>query len=114
MVGRHHQLNRHEFEQALGDDEEQGGLACYSPWGRKELDTTERLNNNNYYYYYFPGDTMVKNLPANAGDVGDVIRSLGQVICPRGGNGKPLQFSCLENLLDRVACLAPVHKVTKS
>ena len=46
MVGRHHQLNGHEFEQALGDDEEQGGLACYSPWGRKELDTTERLNNN--------------------------------------------------------------------
>ena len=46
MVGRHHQLNGHEFEQALGDDEEQGGLACYSPWGRKELDITERLNNN--------------------------------------------------------------------
>ena len=57
---------------------------------------------------------MVKNLPANARDVGDVIRSLGQVICPRGGNGKALQFSCLENLLDRVACLAPVHTVTKS
>ena len=39
MVGWHHQLNGHEFEQALGDGEGQGGLAC--PWGRKESDTTE-------------------------------------------------------------------------
>ena len=31
----------HEFEQALGDGEQQGSLACYSPWGHKELDTTE-------------------------------------------------------------------------
>ena len=36
MVGWHHQLNGHEFEQALGDAEEQGGLVCCSPWGRKE------------------------------------------------------------------------------
>ena len=47
MVGRHHQLNGREFEQAPGDDEGQGSLACFSPWGRKESDTTERLNNNN-------------------------------------------------------------------
>ena len=33
-VGWHHQLNRHEFEQALGDGDGQGGLACCSPWGR--------------------------------------------------------------------------------
>ena len=44
MVGWHHQLNRHEFEQAPEDSEGQGNLACYSPWGPKELDTTERLN----------------------------------------------------------------------
>ena len=44
MVGWHHQLNEHEFEQALGDDEGQGSLVCCSPWGCKELDTTERLN----------------------------------------------------------------------
>ena len=44
-VGWHHQLNGHEFEQALGDGEGQGGLVCCSPWGRKELDTTEQLNN---------------------------------------------------------------------
>ena len=47
MVGWHHRLNGHEFEQALGDDEGQGSLACYSPWGRKESDKTERLSNNN-------------------------------------------------------------------
>ena len=40
MIGWHHQLNGHEFEQALRD-EGQGSLACCSPWGHKELDTTE-------------------------------------------------------------------------
>ena len=39
--------NGHEFEQTSGDTEGQGSLACCSPWGRKELDTTEQLNNNN-------------------------------------------------------------------
>ena len=47
MVGWHHQFDGHEFEQAQGDGEGQGGLACCSPWGHKELDTTEQLNNNN-------------------------------------------------------------------
>ena len=41
MVGCHQGLNGHEFEQSLGDSEEQGSLACYSPWDCKELDTTE-------------------------------------------------------------------------
>ena len=41
MAGWHHQLNGHEFEQTLGDSEGQGSLACYRPWGHKELDTTE-------------------------------------------------------------------------
>ena len=44
MVGWHHRLNEHEFEQALGDGEAQRTLACCDSWGRKELDTTERLN----------------------------------------------------------------------
>ena len=44
MVGWHHRLNGHEFEQALGIDDGQESLACYSPWGRKELDMTEPLN----------------------------------------------------------------------
>ena len=41
MVGWHHQLNGHEFEQTLRDSEGQGRLACCSPWGPKELDMTE-------------------------------------------------------------------------
>ena len=49
MVGWHHRLNGHEFEQALGDSDGQGSPACCSPWGHKESDTTERLNNNNAY-----------------------------------------------------------------
>ena len=44
MGGWHYQLEVHEFEQALGIGDGQGSLACYSPWGRKWLDTTERLN----------------------------------------------------------------------
>ena len=47
MVGWHHRLNGHESEQAPGDGEGQGSLEWCSPWGHKELDTTERLNNNN-------------------------------------------------------------------
>ena len=41
MVGCHHRLNGHEFEQTPGDGEGQESLACYSPWGHKESDTTE-------------------------------------------------------------------------
>ena len=44
MVGRHHQLNGHEFEQVVGAGDGQGGLACCDSWGRKESDTTERPN----------------------------------------------------------------------
>ena len=47
-VGWHHQLNGHEFEQALGDSEGRGSLACCSPWGHKELNKTYRLNKDNY------------------------------------------------------------------
>ena len=44
MVGWHHRRNEHEFEQALGVGDGQRILACCSPWGCKESDTTERLN----------------------------------------------------------------------
>ena len=44
IVGCHHQLNGHEFEQAPGVGERQGSLVCYSPWGCKESDTTKQLN----------------------------------------------------------------------
>ena len=44
MAGWHHQLDGREFEQALRTGDGQGSLACCSPWGRKESDTTEQLN----------------------------------------------------------------------
>ena len=44
MVRWHHQLNGHEFESASGVGDGQGGLACCSPWGLKELDMTAPLN----------------------------------------------------------------------
>ena len=43
-VGWHHQLDGHEFEQAPGVGNGQGGLACCGPWGRRESDLTERLD----------------------------------------------------------------------
>ena len=51
MVGWHHQLNGHEFEQTPGDSEGQGGLACCSPWGCKESDMNYQLNNNSRIKY---------------------------------------------------------------
>ena len=48
MVGWPHQLNGLEFEQTPGDSEGQGSLVCCSPWGHKELDTTEWLNNSHH------------------------------------------------------------------
>ena len=56
---------------------------------------------------------MVKNLPANAGDIKDVglIPELGR---SPGGHGNPLQYSCLENPMDRGAKRATVHRIAKS
>ena len=53
MVGWHHRPNGHEFEQAPKVGDEQGGLACCSPWGRKESDTTERLNWTDEYFILY-------------------------------------------------------------
>ena len=44
MVGWHHRLHGHGFEQTLGDGEGQGSLVCCGPWGHKQSDTTQRLN----------------------------------------------------------------------
>ena len=62
----------------------------------------------------FPSGTVVKNLPANAGnarDMGSILMS-GRSI--RVGNGNPFQYSCLENSMDRGAWRAIVHGFTKS
>ena len=57
---------------------------------------------------------MVKNPPANAGDIRDVRLSPGLGRSPGGGHGNPLQYSCLENPLDRGDWWARVHSITKS
>ena len=57
---------------------------------------------------------VVKNLPANAGDVRDADSIPGSGKSPGGGNGNPLRYSCLENPMDRGAWWATVHRVTKS
>ena len=49
MVGQHHQIDGHEFEQTLGGGEGQGSLVYCSSWGLKESDTTEQLNNSNKF-----------------------------------------------------------------
>ena len=54
MVGWHPQLNGHEFKQIPGENDGQASLVCCSPWGHKELDTTERMNNNKTPDYHIP------------------------------------------------------------
>ena len=58
----------------------------------------------------FPGGSMAKNLPASAGDTGSVAGSGGS---PGGGHGSPVQYSCLENPLDREAWWSTIHGVTR-
>ena len=58
----------------------------------------------------FPGGSVVKNLPATAGDVGSIP---GSERSPGEGNGSPLQYSCLENPMDRANWWATVHRVTR-
>ena len=91
MVGWHHRLNGHEFEQAPGVSDGQGSLACCSPWGCKKSDTTEWLNwtptTTKSYMSDFPGASRVKNLPANATDIGSIP---GSGRSPGEGNGNPL------------------------
>ena len=64
MVGWHHWLNGHEFEQVPGVGDGQGSLVCCSPWGRKESDMTEQLNWTNEAEQASLVTQSVKNLPA--------------------------------------------------
>ena len=61
----------------------------------------------------FAGGAVIRNLPASAGDVREVGSIPGWGSSSRGGNGNPLQYSCLENPMDRGAWWAAVHGVTK-
>ena len=62
----------------------------------------------------FSYGTVLKNLPANAGDTGEVDSTPGLGRAPGEGNGNPIQYSCLENLIDRGAWWATVHGVARS
>ena len=62
----------------------------------------------------FSGGSVVKNLPANAGDPGNTGSIPGSGRSPGLGNGNPLQNSCLENSTDRGAWWAAVHRVAKN
>ena len=62
----------------------------------------------------FPGGSQVKNPPTSAGDAGDTGLAPGSGRSPAGGNGAPLQCSCLEAPMDRGAGWAAVHRVAKS
>ena len=84
MVGWHHRVNGHEFEQALEAGDGQGSLACCSPWGRKESDTTE-------------GSELINPLPTSGS-----TPELGSF--PGAGNGnllEPTQYSCLGNSMEQ-------------
>ena len=77
MIGWHHQLNGHKFEQALGDGEGQGNLACCSAQGHKESGMAQWLNNNKERNS-FPGGSVVKNPPSMQETQQTRVRSLGQ------------------------------------
>ena len=61
----------------------------------------------------FAGGSVVKNPPANAGDSGSIPRREGSGRSPGEGNGNPLQYSCLENPMDRGVWWATVHGIAK-
>ena len=72
------------------------------------------IMNNLLSSWGFPGGSVVKNLSANTGDAGDMSSTPRSGRSPGEANGNPLQYSCLENLLDRGGWQAIVHGVTKS
>ena len=109
MVEWHHWLNGHEFELTLGVGDGQGSLVCCSPWGHQVLDMTERLNWTELNG--FPGNSDGKEAACHAGDPGSVSEP-GR--SPGKGNGNPLQYSFLENAMDRGGWQAIVHAVTAS
>ena len=79
----------------------------YSQWGHKESDTTEQLS-------LCQVALVVKNLPANAGDLRDAGLISGSERSPGGGHGSPLQYSCLVNPKDRKVWWVLVHRIANS
>ena len=98
MVGWHHWLNRHEFEKAPGADDGQGSLAFCSSWVTKSWTRLSDWTELIIFYVEFPGGSINKEFACNAGNPSSIL-CLGK--SPRGGNGNPLQYSCLGNPMDR-------------
>ena len=112
MVGWHHQLNGHEFEQAPGVGDGQGGLVCCSSWACKESDMIEWLDRLTIVFIWASQVALlVKNPLANAGDTRDLGLIPGSGRSPGVEDDNPFQYSCLENPMDRGAWQATVHRV---
>ena len=127
MAGWHHRLHGHGFGWTLGVGDGQGGLACCSPWGRKE---STRLSDWTELNWYWCAHSLAQNF-ANYSRF-SLVSHLARfstyllLLIFKGsfyleannhgleGNGKPFQCSCLKNLMDRGAWRATVHGVTKS
>ena len=77
--------------------------------GQKELVSVKKVTG-----WTSQGVLMVKNPPTKAGDLTDIDSIPGSGRSPGGGHGNPLQYSCLENPMDRGAWQATVHRVAKS
>ena len=94
--------NINEFEQAPGAGDGQGGLPCCGSWGRKESDMTERLTELNTLAWGFPGGARGREPSSQCRrhkrhGFDPWVRKIEKE------NGNPLQYSCLENSLDRGA-----------
>ena len=112
VLGWHHWLNGHEFEQTSGVGDGQGSLVCCSPLGREESDMIQWLNWTEvcpccckWHQFIlflwpssiplcFPGGSMAKSLPSNAEAAGDPGSISGMGRSPGGENSNPLQYSC--------------------
>ena len=81
---------------------------------KESQDTTKRPNNKDKKVLGFPSGAGGKNLPVSGRNVRDLGLIPGSGRSPGGGNGNPLQYSCLEGPMDRGAWRATVHWVTKS
>ena len=122
IIGWHHRLDGHEFEQFLGIGDGQGSLACCSPWGCRESDVTEQLNwtelNGHLWNLAYRAEPQGlpcwlcgKESACNEAGLGSIP---GSGRTPGEGHGNPLQHSCLENPMDRGAWWFSVQRVTKS
>ena len=92
---------------------------CFSHWGVSALRAASAVSLSLSHLHIgwkwgFPSGPVVKNLPANAGDAGDMVSIPGSGQSPALGNGNPFLHSCLENSVDRGAWQATGHEVAKS